>query len=131
MIFDKLVAPGLHKPTWIIDYPKEVSPLSKEHRKDPELVERYELYISGWEIADGWSEVVSPIEQRKRFEHEQKAMRAGDDEAHPMDDDFIEAMEHGMPPCGGIGVGIDRLVMLFTDQQSIRDVLLFPMLRPH
>jgi lysyl-tRNA synthetase class 2 len=130
MIFDKLVAGKLHKPTWIVDYPKDVSPLAKQHRKDDSLVERFELYIAGLEIADGWSELVSPIEQRKRFEHEQRAMRAGDEEAHPMDNDFIEAMEHGMPPSGGIGLGIDRLVMLFTDQQSIRDVLLFPMLRP-
>jgi lysyl-tRNA synthetase, class II len=129
-IFDKLVCEQLLKPIWIIDYPKEVSPLSKPHRDKPDLVERYELYIGGKEICDGWSELNDPEVQRDRFEKEQAAMRSGDDEAHPMDDDFIEALEFGLPVCGGIGMGIDRLVMLITNTWSIRDVLFFPTMKP-
>ena len=129
-IFDKLVCDKLIEPTWIVDYPKEVSPLAKAHRDNPELVERYELYFGGKEISDGWTEINDPIDQRNRFENEQKAMRAGDDEAHPMDEDFLESMEYGMPPTGGMGMGIDRLVMLLTDNWSIRDVLLFPTMKP-
>jgi len=129
-IFDKLVTPKLIDPTWIIDYPKEVSPLARVHRKDPRFVERFECYIMGKEIGDGWSEIIDPITQRSRFENEQKAMKAGNDEAHPMDDDFIESLEYGMPPIGGIGVGIDRLVMLFTNKWSIREILFFPIMKP-
>jgi lysyl-tRNA synthetase class 2 len=129
-IFDKLVCDKLQDPIWIIDYPKEVSPLSKAHRKDPLLVERFECYIGGKEIGDGWSELINPIDQRKRFENEQAGMRAGNEEAHPMDEEFIEAMEYGMPPAGGIGIGIDRLVMLFTNCWSIRDVMFFPIMKP-
>lgn len=129
-VFEKLVTEKLQKPTWIIDYPKEVSPLAKTHRDDETLVERFECYIGGKEIGDGWSELINPQEQRKRFDVEQKAMRAGDDEAHPKDDDFIEALEYGMPPTGGIGIGIDRLVMLFTNCWSIRDVMFFPIMKP-
>lgn len=129
-IFDKLVCDQLIKPIWIIDYPKEVSPLSKPHRDIPGLVERYELYIGGKEICDGWSELIDPQVQRDRFEKEQASMRDGDDEAHPMDEDFIEALEFGMPVCGGIGMGIDRLVMLITNNWSIRDVLFFPTMKP-
>lgn len=129
-IFDKLVCDQLQDPIWIVDYPKEVSPLAKAHRNDPALVERFECYIGGKEIGDGWSELTSAIEQRARFENEQVAMRTGDDEAHPMDEDFIEAMEYGMPPTGGIGIGIDRLVMLFTNCWSIRDILFFPTMKP-
>jgi lysyl-tRNA synthetase, class II len=129
-IFDKLVCDKLQDPIWIIDYPKEVSPLSKTHRSNPELVERFECYIGGKEIGDGWSEIINPVEQRNRFENEQAAMRAGDEEAHPMDEDFIQALEHGMPPLGGIGIGIDRLVMLFTNCWSIRDIMLFPIMKP-
>jgi lysyl-tRNA synthetase class 2 len=129
-IFDRLVTPNLMDPTWIIDYPKEVSPLARVHRKDPRFVERFECYIMGKEIGDGWSEIIDPITQRSRFENEQKAMKAGNDEAHPMDDDFIEALEYGMPPMGGIGVGIDRLVMLFTNKWSIREILFFPIMKP-
>ena len=129
-IFDKLVCNQLQSPIWIIDYPKEVSPLAKTHRSDSALVERFECYIAGKEIGDGWSELNNPIEQRARFESEQAAMRAGDDEAHPMDEDFIEAMEYGMPPTGGIGIGIDRLVMLFTNCWSIREIIFFPIMKP-
>ncbi|MFH1589233.1 MAG: lysine--tRNA ligase [archaeon] len=130
LIFDKLVSDKLKNPTWIIDYPKEVSPLAKVHRKDSELVERYELYIGGKEIGDGWSELIDPQAQRQRFETEQKAMREGNEEAHPMDEDFIEALEYGFPVCGGIGMGIDRLVMLITNNWSIRDVMFFPIMKP-
>ncbi len=129
-LFDKLVTPQLIDPTWIIDYPKEVSPLARVHRKDPRFVERFECYIMGKEIGDGWSEIIDPITQRSRFENEQKAMKAGNDEAHPMDNDFIESLEYGMPPIGGIGVGIDRLVMLFTNKWSIREILFFPIMKP-
>ncbi|MFP4403783.1 MAG: lysine--tRNA ligase [Candidatus Woesearchaeota archaeon] len=129
-IFDKLVCHKLIEPTWIIDYPKEVSPLAKIHKSDDRFVERFECYIGGKEIGDGWSELISPIEQKNRFKNEQSAMRKGNDEAHPMDDDFIESLEYAMPPAGGIGVGIDRLVMLFTNYWSIRDVIFFPIMKP-
>jgi lysyl-tRNA synthetase, class II len=129
-VFDKLVTPQLIDPIWIIDYPKEVSPLARVHRKDPRFVERFECYIMGKEIGDGWSEIIDPVTQRSRFENEQMAMKAGNDEAHPMDNDFIEALEYGMPPIGGIGVGIDRLVMLFTNKWSIREILFFPIMKP-
>ena len=129
-IFDKLVCEKLTEPVWIIDYPKEVSPLAKPHRKRDDLVERFELYIGGREICDGWSELIDPQAQRERFEREQIAMREGNEEAHPMDEDFIEALEYGMPVCGGIGMGIDRLTMLITNTWSIRDVLLFPTMKP-
>lgn len=130
-LFDHLVTEKLDGPVWIIDYPREVSPLSKEHRNDPEnFVERFEGYMAGEEIFDGWSEITSGIEQRKRFENEQKNMKAGDSEAQPLDEDFLETLEYGMPPLGGIGFGIDRLTMLFTQTEGIRDVIAFPLLRP-
>ncbi len=129
-LFDKLVTQHLMDPTWIIDYPKEVSPLAKQHRDDPDSVERFELYIGGKEMADGWSEITDALDQRSRFENEQKHMREGDEEAQPMDEDFLEAMEYGMPPLGGIGIGIDRLVMFLTNTWSIREVIAFPTLRP-
>lgn len=130
VIFDKQVTPHLIDPIWIIDYPRDVSPLAKQHRLDPELAERFELYIGGKEIADGWSEITDPLDQRSIFENEQARMRAGDSEAHPLDEDFLEAMEYGVPPLGGIGIGIDRLVMLLTNTWSIREVIAFPTLRP-
>ena len=129
-VFDKLVCQKLMEPVWIIDYPKEVSPLSKPHRQKRELVERYELYIGGKEICDGWSELIDPQAQRERFEKEQIEMRKGNEEAHPMDEDFIEALEYGLPVCGGIGMGIDRLTMLITNTWSIRDVIFFPTMKP-
>lgn len=130
-IYEHLIAPTIFEPTWIIDYPREVSPLSKEHRDNPEeLVERFEGYIGGEEIFDGWSEITSGLEQRARFENEQKNLKAGDMEAQPLDEDFIEALEYGMPPLGGIGFGIDRLVMLFTNTHNIREVIAFPLLKP-
>ena len=117
---------------WVIDYPREVSPLSKEHRDFPEeLVERFEGYVGGEEIYDGWSEINSGIEQRKRFDNEQRNLQAGDKEAQPLDEDFIETLEYGMPPLGGIGFGIDRLVMLLTNTPNIREVIAFPLLKPY
>lgn len=129
-IFERKVTDKLVNPVWIIDYPKEVSPLSKAHRTKEGFVERFECYINGKEIGDGWSEIIDPRIQRARFDTEQTAMRKGNEEAHPMDEDFIESLEYGMPPLGGIGIGIDRLVMLFTDYWAIRDVLLFPIMKP-
>ncbi|MFH0857842.1 MAG: lysine--tRNA ligase [Candidatus Magasanikbacteria bacterium] len=129
-IFEKKVTENLIDPIWIIDYPKEVSPLSKQHRNDPNFVERFECYIMGKEIGDGWSEIIDSRVQRARFDNEQSAMRAGKEETHPMDEDFLEALEYGMPPLGGIGIGIDRLVMLFTNHWSIRDILFFPTMKP-
>ncbi|MBQ6154637.1 lysine--tRNA ligase [bacterium] len=128
-LFDHLVTDKLIEPTWIIDYPKDVSPLAKTHRLNPDLTERYELYIGGKEISDGWSEITYPLEQRSRFENEQKRMREGDDEAQPYDEDFLEAMEYGMSPLGGVGLGIDRLVMLLTNTWSIKEVIAFPTLK--
>lgn len=129
-LFDKIVTPQLINPIWIIDYPREVSPLSKAHRNNPKLAERFEAYIGGKELADGWSEIVDSIDQRNIFENEQQNMRQGDSEAHPLDEDFLEAMEYGMPPLGGIGIGIDRLVMFLTNTWSIKEVIAFPTMRP-
>lgn len=129
-LFDELVTPHLIKPTWIIDYPRDISPLSKAHRNNAALAERFEAYIGGKELADGWSEITDALDQRQIFENEQRNMRAGDTEAHPLDEDFLEAMEYGMPPLGGIGMGIDRLVMFLTNTWSIKEVIAFPTLRP-
>jgi len=129
-IFDRLVPPKLIKPVWVIDYPVEVSPLSKRHRTKEGWVERFEGYIGGEEICDGWSEIVNPLEQKRRFDKEQKELQRGKEEAHPLDEDFLEAMEYGMPILGGIGIGIDRLTMFYTDTWSIKEVILFPIMRP-
>jgi lysyl-tRNA synthetase class 2 len=129
-IYDHLVTPKLIEPTWVIDYPREVSPLAKSHRSKEGRVERFEGYIGGKEICDGWSEIVSPLEQRERFETEQQNLKAGDDEAQPLDEDFLTALSYGCPPMGGIGIGIDRLVMFLTNTWSIREVIAFPLMRP-
>lgn len=130
IIYDHLVTDKLIQPTWVIDYPADVSPLSKTHRSKPGRVERFEGYIGGKEICDGWSEIVSPIEQRERFENEQKNMQAGDEDAQPLDEEFLEALSYGCPPLGGIGIGIDRLVMFLTNTWSIKEVIPFPLMRP-
>jgi lysyl-tRNA synthetase class 2 len=129
-IHDRFVQPNLIQPTFITDYPIDISPLAKKDPGDPTMTRRFEPFIVGQEVGNAFSEINDPIDQRERFLDQAKQRAGGDEEAHPMDEDFLRALEHGMPPTGGLGVGIDRLVMLFTDEQSIRDVLLFPQMKP-
>jgi lysyl-tRNA synthetase class 2 len=129
-IFERSHDGQLIQPTFVYDFPTEVSPLSKQKPDDPDTVERFELYIGGFEVANAFSELNDPAEQRRRFEAQLTGRAAGDLEAHVMDEDYIRALEYGLPPTGGEGVGIDRLIMLLTDSQSIRDVILFPLMRP-
>ncbi|RPJ75012.1 MAG: lysine--tRNA ligase, partial [Desulfobacteraceae bacterium] len=129
-LFDVLVQPHLVQPTFIHGYPAEVSPLSRRSDETPELTERFELFIGGREIANGFSELNDPVDQRERFADQLRQREAGDAEAHWMDEDYLEALEYGMPPTAGEGIGIDRLTMLLTNAASIREVILFPHMKP-
>ena len=130
LLFEKIIEKNLIQPTFIIDYPKSISPLSKASPENPNIAERFELFINGMECANGFSELNDPQEQYARFVDQMREREGGDKEAMVLDEDYIRALAYGMPPAAGIGIGIDRLVMLLTNKHSIRDVILFPHMRP-
>jgi len=129
-IFEEKCETHLIQPIFILDHPAESTPLCKVHREDPTLVERFEPYINGWETGNAYSELNDPLLQRKLLEDQEERGRGGEEETQLLDEDFLRSMEFGMPPMGGVGIGIDRMVMLLTDSANIRDVLLFPLMRP-
>ena len=129
-LFETCCEPHLDGPVFITDHPRESTPLCKVHRDDPTLVEQFEPYINGWEVGNAYSELNDPIAQRRLLEEQVERGRGGEDETHPLDEDFLRALEYGMPPTGGVGIGIDRMIMLLTDSPTIKDVLLFPLMKP-
>jgi lysyl-tRNA synthetase class 2 len=129
-LFEEYCEDKLSGPIFITGHPVEISPLAKRDPKDPRITRRFEAYINKWEVANAFSELNDPIDQFERFAAQQAQLEAGDDEAHPMDEDFVNALEVGLPPTGGLGVGIDRVIMLVTDAPSIRDIILFPTMKP-